>query len=61
MCCSEPGHRALVPNSLMAAKTISKARFEALTFSKSLALEFFVEEREWYADQQQKNVDILNS
>ena len=43
----------------MAAKTISKARFEALTFSKSPAIEFFIEEREWYADQDDSVLGVL--
>jgi hypothetical protein len=43
----------------MAAKAISKARFEALTFSKSLAVEFFIEEREWYTDQDDNVLGVL--
>jgi hypothetical protein len=43
----------------MAAKAISKARFEALTFSKSPAVEFFIEEREWYVDQDDNVLGVL--
>lgn len=43
----------------MAAKAISKARFEALTFSKSPAVEFFIEEREWFADQDDNVLGVL--
>ncbi|BFU93918.1 MAG: hypothetical protein NTNFB02_06400 [Nitrospira sp.] len=43
----------------MAAKTISKARFDALTFSKSPGVEFFVEEKEWYADQDKNVLGVL--
>jgi hypothetical protein len=43
----------------MAAKVISKARFNALTFSKAPAAEFFVKEREWYADQDDNVLGVL--
>jgi hypothetical protein len=43
----------------MAAKVISKARFEALTFSKSFAAELFIEEREWYVDQDDNVLGVL--
>ena len=43
----------------MAAKKISKARFVALTFSKSPAADFLIEEREWYADQNDNVLGVL--
>jgi len=52
---------SLFPSFLkyMAAKAISKARFEALTFSKLPSVELFVEEREWYADQDENVLGVL--
>ena len=35
----------------MAAKAISKARFEALTFFKISRCRILIEEREWYVNQ----------
>lgn len=43
----------------MAAKIVSKARFEALTFSKLPTVELFVEEKEWYADQDENVLGVL--
>ena len=43
----------------MAAKTISKARLEALTYSKLPVVELFVEEKEWYADQDENVLGVL--
>jgi len=43
----------------MSAKTISKARFDALTFSKSPTVELFVEEKEWYADQDENVLGVV--
>ena len=43
----------------MAAKTISKARLEALTFSKLPFLDLLAEEREWYTDQEENVLGVL--
>jgi hypothetical protein len=43
----------------MAAKTISQPRFEALAFSRLPTVRFLVEEREWYADQDENILGVL--
>jgi hypothetical protein len=43
----------------MAANAISKARFEALSFARRPTVNFFVEEREWYADQDENVLGVL--
>lgn len=43
----------------MAPKAISQARFEALTLSKFPTVKFFVEEREWFADQDENVLGVL--
>src|SRR5437870_2600001 len=43
----------------MAAKAISRARFEALAFSRVPTIKLIIEEREWYADQDENVLGII--
>jgi len=43
----------------MAAKPVSKARFEALAFTRRPTAKFLIEEREWYADQDENVLGII--
>jgi len=43
----------------MAAKAITKARFEALAFSRQPAIKSIVDEREWYSDQDENVLGVI--
>lgn len=43
----------------MAPKTISQARFDALAFSRRPATKLIVEEKEWYADQDENVLGVV--
>jgi hypothetical protein len=43
----------------MAPKKISKARFDALAFSRRPTTKFFVDEKEWYADQDENVLGVV--